>query len=460
MGKKYDFHYIIIGGGPAGMTAALNLSKFTRKKIAIVEGDKFGGAHLNSRDIPYAASLYYSHLYHESSHAEKFGITGFGMHFNFPTAINYQDEVIAKVGGGAVRALEASGITCINGLASFIDANHIVVGDRQYSAAKFIIATGARLATREISGTDYVPFLTPETALKIRRLPRAVCIVGGGATGCEIAQYFAELGIQTILVELSDRLLPREDKEVGDVIADYFEDNLGVTVLTNSRVVALEQDEMSKRVVFNHQGNGEKMVRVDTIVLATGSEPLVDYLGLENAKVKYKRSGIVVDKNFLTSAKNIYAIGDVIGGESSTDIASYQGLFLASNLENNAKNIINYDGYVRKIGTYPAVATVGYNEDDLLRRDRRYRKALVYLPVSNAAITHNCEKGFVKLLADKNNKLLGATIVAPNAEILIQELALAMRHRIGIPEIASTPHIADSFGDVIRAAAKQLMPKK
>ncbi len=442
------------------MSVALNLAKNSKKKIAIIEGSEFGGAQLNSRNIPYAISLYYSHLYHESSHAEKFGVTGFGMHFNFPTAVNYREDAIVKATGSAARALEAAGITCIRGMASFIDANHIVVGNNQYSAERFIIATGARLSTGEISGTDYVPFLTPDTVLKTRRLPKAVCVVGGGATGCEVTQYFAELGVKTILIELSDRLLPREDKEVSDVIADYFENVLGVTVLTGSRVVALEQDNLSKRVVFNHQGNGEKMVRVDTIVLATGSEPLVDYLGLENAKVKYKRSGIVVDKNFLTSTKNIYAIGDVLGGESSTDIARYQGLFLANNLETGAKNLINYDGYTRLIGTFPSVATVGLNEDDLLKRDRKYKKSLVYLPVSNAAITKNCDKGFVKILADKNNKLLGATIVAPNAELLIQELSLSMRHQIGIAEIASTPHTTDSFSEVIRVAAKQFIAQK
>lgn len=458
MAKKFDFEYTIIGSGPAGKAAAFALAKLSRKKIAIVEKNKFGGAELNSRDVPYSAGLGFSHLYFEASHANKYGISGANLHFNFPTAVNYQNEVVKKAGGDDKSEYEKAGIVCLSGAAHFLDANTIAVNDKQYTSTKFIIATGAKLAVNGISGIENVEFLTPETAIKLRRLPKAICIVGGGATGCEIAQYFAELGVKTVLIERSSRLLPREDVEVGKAIEEQFA-SLGIVVLTNARVVALENDSLSKRVVFAKDGH-EKMVRVENVIMATGSEPLTD-LGLENAGVKYKNSGIVVDKSFQTSAKNIFAIGDVIGGESSTDIASYQGTLLASELAAKSKVPANYNGYIRTVKTFPEVATVGFNEDDLLKRDRHCRKEIAYLDENKvAAAVNGFKNGFVKILSDKNGKIVGATIVAPNASSMIQELALAIRHNLGVLEIASTPHLSSEYSNLIRVVAKRLAQKK
>ncbi len=458
MGKKFDFEFIVIGSGPAGTAAALNLARITKRKVAIVDGGEFGGANLNTRDVPYAAGLKFAHLYHEATHAANYGISSMNLHFNFPTAVNYQTEVVKRAGGGDTTEFEKAGITCISGMANFIDENTIAVGEREYSASRFVIATGAKLSTSGIAGTDFVPFSTPDDALSGSRLPRAVCVVGGGATGCEIAEYFAKLGVKTALLERSSRLLPREDEEVGKVMRDYFENELGIVVLTNARVVALEKDAASKRVVFS-KDNREKMVRVDKIVLATGSEPATD-LGLENAGVKYKKSGILVTKSFQTSAKNIFAVGDCIGGESSTDLAAAQGSYLASTLGYRVKTPFECVGMIRAVGTCPEVATVGYNEDDLVRRDKRYRKEVVYLSEVRAAKISGFKYGFVKLITNKENRLVGAVIVAPGAVAMAHELALAVRSRATLIEIATLPHKANTFSEAIQLAARRMLANK
>ena len=457
MGKKFDFEYIVIGSGPAGVTTALNLARLTDKKIAIVEGGELGGA-LSKRDMPSAASLKFAHTYYKATHSADCGISGMSLHFNFPTAVNHQEDLTKNIVFEVREKLEKAGVTCILGMANFIDENTIAIGEREYSARYFVIATGAKLNTANIAGTDFVNFLTPETALKNRRLPKAVCVVGGGATGCEIAEYFAKLGVKTALLERSTRLLPREDEEVGKVMREYFENELGVIVLTNARVVALEKDNVSKRVVFAKDGH-EKMVRVDTIVLATGSDPAVDF-GLENANVKYKKSGILVNSAFQTSAKNIFAIGDCIGGESSTDIAVAQGNYLASTLAYRAKIPFNATGVIRTVSTCPGVAVVGYSEDDLIRRDKRYRKELVYLSETTAMKSLSKTKGFVKLIANRENHLVGAVIVAPNAVLLAHELALAVRNRISLGELATMPHAVLSFGEAVQIAARRMMARK
>lgn len=455
MGKRYDFEYIIIGSGPAGVTAAFTLSK-SKKRIAIVENRFLGGSNINTRDVPYSVALDYSHLYQKITTTPEF--RNQDLTVSFPNAVAHQVQTVIKASDYNKAALKKAGIVSLEGSANFLDNHTIAIGDKKFTASEFILATGSTLKNGEIAGTESVNYLTPETAIKVKRTPKAVLIVGGGPTGCEIAGYFAELGAKVLIMETAERLLPREDKEVGEAISHYLNKELGAMVLPNCKVVALEQDANSKHVIF-HNARNEKMVRVDCVVLATGSQPILDY-GLENAGVKYKNTGILVDKNYRTSAKNIYAIGDAIGGDSSTERAEYEGALLASNLLNRSKNLPNYNGFARIVNTYPQVAVVGLNEDDLLKRDRKYKKAVALVKDNIISLIDNNSYGFVKLIADKSGHLIGATIVAPNAQLMISELSLAIRHNITALEIASTPHIANTYNSLIKLAAKQLVGKK
>lgn len=455
MGKKYNYDYIIIGSGPAGTTTALTLAKSkSKKRIAIVEGSSFGGSNINTRDIPYSVSLGFSHTFSKLSRYPEIGRQN--LHFNFPSVVNHQERIVTALGGGSTKQFEDAGIDCIHGYANFLDSHTIAVGGKEYTATNFILATGSHLKISGISGLDTVDYLTPESAIKIRRLPRVAFVIGGGPSGCEIAEYYAELGVKVLIMELKDRLLPREDAEVGAAIKAYFEQELGMMAVLNAKVIAVEPDGPMKRVIFTTNGR-ERMVRVDCLVVATGSEPNLN-LGLENAGVKYKRTGIITDKLFQTSAKNIYAIGDCLGKSSSTERAEYEASLLASNLTSRSKNLPSYIGFVRKTNTYPEVATIGLNEVDLMKRDRKYKKSIVFLKDLPASQVERMSYGFVKILADNHSdRILGATIVAPNATYMAEEFSLALRHRLTALTLASTPHIANSFNYAIKLAAKKLI---
>lgn len=455
MGKKYDFQYIVIGSGPAGSAAAIELAK-AKKRVALIEGRFWGGSNLNTRDLPYAVALDFSHTYNKILSYPELGHQD--IHFNFPTVSARQLKVVVEAGGNNKQIFEQANVTCIKGFANFLDKHTVAVNSQKYTAETFIIATGAKLKVLEIAGTESVDYLTPETAIKLRRLPKVVAVVGGGASGCEIAEYFAELGVKTLLFEMAEHILPREDVEVGTTISDYFIQKLGVNILPNCRVVALEEDEISKRIIFR-DGESEKAVRVDTVVLATGSQPNLD-LGLENAEVKYQAAGIKVDKCFQTSAKNIYAIGDCLGQESSTERARQEGLALANILITKSKTPLNYQGFVRCVRTFPEVAVVGLNEYDLLKRDRKYKKCVVGFDGLIISHTENFHHGFVKLITDKNNRIIGAAVVAPDAGSIISELALAVRHGLTALELASTPHPYNSYSYAIKIAAKGLVSSK
>ncbi len=454
MGKKYNFDYIIIGSGPAGSTAALTLAKNSKKRIALVEGQAFGGNNLNSRDIPYAVSLDFSHSFTKFINCPE--VNGQEFHYNFPTIINHQKSVINSFEQGKKIYFEERGITCIEGYAHFLDAHTIAVNNVQYSSENFILATGSKLNTMGISGADTNSFLAPDSAIKIPRLPKYALIIGGGPTGCEIASYYAELGSKVIIMERENRLLPHEDEDTSSCITDYFTHKLGILVVTNAEVVAIEKDQVSKRIIYSSNGQ-EKLIRIDNIILATGSKPHSDY-GLENAKVKLKQNGaIAVNKFFQTSAKNIYAIGDCIGGESSTERSEYQASLLASNLLKKSKSLPSYKGFARITNTMPEIVTIGFTEQRLKKLKRKYKKSIIYFKDLPASKIHFFSSGFVKILTDRKNHIVGACIVGPNANLMAPELSLSIRHNLNILEIASTPHTTNSYVRAIKLAAKQLI---
>lgn len=453
MGKKYAFKFIVIGSGPAGTAVATALAK-AKKNVALVEGRYFGGSNLNTRDIPYQSALHCAESYYIASTSPE--LAGSELSINLDSIIRHENKSILGSGGNSSKPLEDAGVTCIKGYATFIDNHTIAVNDKQFTAERFILATGSRLDTKNITGADRVNFLTPETAIRIRDYPKVILVVGGGSTGVEIAEYYAKLGTKVIIMEKSPRLLPREDEEVSLVITEHLT-KLGAMVLPNCEVITLEQKESKKFITFK-ANNINKKIHIDNIVLATGSKPVLDY-GLENAGVKFKETGIIVDNNFTTSAKNIYAIGDCTNrsAESSTDRANYEGLLLANNLTGKSKSLQNYTGIIRLVKTNPEVATVGLNQNDLIAKKMKAKISLVPLSETTASKTERVPRGFVKLFADSNNHILGATIVAPHAEYIIEEIALAMRHRLSALEIATTPHVINSFNYAVKLSAKKLV---
>lgn len=451
--KKYDFDYIVIGSGTAGSAAAL-MAAGAGLSVALVEAEKWGGSELNYRDVPYKAALHFSHSYAKALSGAKVGLSSANLRYNYPTSVNWRAGVMRKSGSGNKKRFEDAGITCIKGFAHFIGPNTISVNDKEISAKKFLIATGSVPAKTKITGADETSCLTPNNVLNLKRLPKVALVVGAGATGCEIAEYLAELGVKVLIAESKKQLLPNEDAEVGQTMAEYFEKKLGIKVLTGAKVVAIEGEKLAKKVIFVN-GQQEKTVRVEAVVLATGTAPATD-LGLENADVRYDKDGILVDKMLATTNKNILAAGDVLGGESSAEKASYQAAIATSNIVNRNKGAAENRGYARVVDTMPQVACVGLTEDDCKKRKLKYRAAVVSIAQISAANTNDFAAGFVKMIANKDGKILGAAVVCPEADVVIQEIALAMRAELKPIDIASTPHVAGAWAEAVRLVARRL----
>ena len=453
VGKKFDYEYLVIGSGAAGSAAAL-LAAGLGVKTAIVEADRWGGTTLNYRDVPYAAALGFSQLYTEAIGGTRFGMSSSNLHYNYPTVLNWQATAVRRAGGGNRKVFENAGIDCYHGMAQFISPHEIAVGEQQISSEKFLLATGTELAVSGISGVELVNCWSPDTALRMAKLPKALMVVGGGSTGCEIAEYFAALGVQVLIAEAQDRLLPREDLEVSELIEAHLRKHFQVEVLTNSRVVALVQEAKAKQVVFVRDGQ-EKSVLVEAVVLATTPEPSTDY-GLENAGVKFSYRGVEVTPGLKTTSGHIWAAGDIIGGESSTEKATYEARLATMNALKKSGNLVNYTGFVRMTNTLPQVAKVGLNEIECAKLGQRQKTVLMPIDLVSAANTNDFREGFIKLTADMKGQILGATIVAPNADLIVQELSLAIRSGIKVAELAATPHVATGWGEAVRIAAREL----
>lgn len=453
MSKRFDYEYVVIGSGAAGSAAAL-LAAGLGVKTAIVEADKWGGSALNYRDIPYGAALGFAERYADAIESSRFGMSSSTLRYNYPTLLNWEATAVRRSGGGSRKIFENAGIDCYHGMATFISSHEIALDEAQISAEKFLIATGSNLAANGIAGLDTVSCWTPDTVLRMNKLPKALLVIGGGSTGCEIAEYFGALGVQVLIAEAEERILPKEDPEVSTAMEEIFRKRFQIEVLTSSRVVALTQDMKSKQAIFV-RGGQEKSVRVDAVVLATSPEPMTD-LGLENAGVKYSYAGVRVDKNLKTTCGHIWAAGDVLGGESSTEKATYEAKLATMNALKKAGNPVNYTGFIRMTNTFPQVAKVGANEVELGPQGEKRKVSIIPLSTVSAANTNDFREGFVKMSADTKGQVLGATIVAPNADLIMQEVSLAIRTGMRVAEIASAPHVATSWNEAVRIAAREL----
>ena len=453
--RKFEFDLIVLGTG-AGGSAAANIAAKNGLKVAVVENDLFGGESPNYGEIPVRALSNAVKIIWQAKKSSKMGIRSGGVGLNFPTLTNWKNLVIERTGAHDNKKFyESAGITTFRGNARFVTPNEISVNQKHISASKFLIATGANFEIPNITNLENVKYLTPRTILDIQKPPKSIFIIGGGPEAVEIAQILAILGTKVYISEISARLLPREDEEVGITIENIMVENMNIFVLPQTRVVAVEKDGMGKKVIFQ-RGGSEKFVRVEEIMVAGNRKPDTD-IGLENANVEYSDDGIIVDEHLQTSAKHIFAAGAVLDGKFSTTEALLQSRIAANNIiKPRSKISPDYSIIPRTISSIPEIASVGLTEDDCIKRDLRIKTAIAPISLIARSNTEDFQSGFVKIICDKKGKILGGSIVAPEASSMIQEIGLAIKLEISAHELAELPHAFQSWNEAIRVCASRI----
>lgn len=453
--RKFEFDLVVLGTG-AGGSAAANIAAKNGLKVAVIEKDLFGGESPNYGEIPLKALSHAAKTLFEARKSTKMGIRSGGLSYNFQGIMRWKDLVIERTGAhDNAEFYEKSGITTLRGEARFITPHEISINGRHISASKFLIATGSSFEIPDIANLKNVKFYTPRTILDLPKPPKSIFIIGGGVEAIEIAQILTILGTKVYISEISSRLLPREDEEVGITIENIMVEQMKIFVLPQTRVVAVEKDGMGKKVVFQ-RGGSEKFVRVEEILIAGNRTPNTD-IGLENANVEYSDEGILVNDFLQTSSKHIFAAGSVLDAKFSTTEALLQSKIVANNiLKPRGKISPDYRAISRTISTIPEIASVGLTEDDCIKRDLKIKTAIVPLNLTARSNAEDFRSGFVKLVCDRRGKILGGSIVAPEASSAIHEIALAVKFELFAHDLSELPHAFQSWSEAIRVCASRI----
>lgn len=455
--NKFDFDLIVIGSGSGGGVAA-NIAARKGKKVAIFEKEHVvGGECPNWACVPTKALLHAAHSYQSAKHADRYGVKFNDLDYDYRKVRQWKDLVVRRTGThNGDEAFAESGIKVFHANARFINSHEITADGKRYKAQKFVIATGTHNFIPPVPGLAETGYITFRQAIELNRPPTSVFIIGGGAIGVEFAQLFWSFGSKVHLIEASPKILGREEPEAADLAKAIFEAR-GVDVITSGSIVSIKKHGLKKVVTYLEDGK-EHTATVEEILVASGKRPNVD-IGLENAGVDYdEKRGIKVNPYMQTSAKHIYAAGDVVGPYQFTHTASYQSRIIGNNLycQRNNKIAADYSAITRCIFLEPEIASVGVSEQEVRSRGIKPTIGITPISIVGRSNTSNSTTGFVKIVADQKCRILGATIVAPRAGEMIHELALAVHKKLTAQDIASLVHAFPTWSEAVRVAATQI----
>lgn len=451
--RQFDYDLLVIGSGAGGGVAA-HIAIREGKNVAIVEDEKIGGECPNFGCVPTKALITAAEAYKSAKNGAQYGLKATNVSFNYLAVKKWQELAVYRTGTSeGEEAFAAEGIATIKGHAHFLNPHEVSVGKKRFTAKKFLIATGTKNFVPPIEGLKEAGFIGHREALNFSKLPKSLFIIGGGAIGCEFASIFNTFDVKITQAEFSPRLLAREDPEVGQLTKALFERD-GITVHTSTEVVKVTTDRAMKVVHFKKDGKIHT-ARVEEVMIAAGQVPNTD-LGLENAGVTYGRHGIEVNDMMQTSAKHIYAAGDVVGPYAFTHMASYQSRIASHNMFKRNKIVAQYHAVPRCVFTSPEIAAVGITEAEAKERGIKIKTNAVPISVIGRANVSNESAGFVKVIASKTGVLLGASIIAPRAGEMMQELALAIHNGLKAEDVTATIHAFPTWSEAVRVACAGL----
>lgn len=450
--KKYDYDLIVIGSGAGGSVGA-HYARRLGKKVAIFEKGDMGGECPNWACIPTKALLKSAKVYDAVQNAHIFGINIKGVSVDYTHIHRRKNLVVSRTGAThGENVFRNNGIHVLKHKANFVSSHEIEAGGRIYTSDKFLIASGSSVSIPKIPGLNEAGFITFKQAVDLRSPPKSLFILGGGAVGCEFAQIFSTFGTK-ITIAARSSLLPKEDREVIDIVEALFK-NQGIDVLNGIAVTKIEKKGNQKIVYYTHNG-GLKSIEVEEILLATGKSPVLDF-NLDKAGIRISESGIVVNHYLQTSAKNIFAAGDVVGPYLFTHSGYYQGSTAVHNAFSNKKIRVDYKAVPRCVFIDPEVASVGLSEESAKQKGIHIKKGLAAISILGRANTEEEFDGFVKIITDKKDIIIGASIVAPRAGEMIHELTLAIHLRIKAEVLAQMIHAYPTYSEAIKIACSNL----
>ena len=444
--NSYDC--VVIGSGPGGYVAAIRAAQLGMK-TAVVERDTVGGRCLNYACIPAKAVLRAADILTEVREADEYGVRVAGAELDYPAVMKRRDKVVSTLTGGVSGLFKKNGIELIEADATLAGEGKVNVGSDQLDANTIVLATGS--VRRSIPGAEFGGrVIGTEEAWALPELPSRIAVVGAGASGAEIASAFARFGVEVLLFEALDRVLPTEDADISKVVERGLK-RQGIAVHTGTFVEDVAPD--SERVRFTH---GEESGEVDWLVIATGRSGDVAGLGIDAAGVKLEDGGLIeVDGAMRTSVPGIYAIGDLVHGPALAHKASDEGVIAVEDAAGLDTHPLAYVDIPRATFCMPNVGSFGLTEAQAVEQGYDVVIGKVQYGAVGGGTVYGDRTGVVKIVGERTyGELLGGHIAGTRATELIQELVNIRALEGGFPEVARTIHGHPTLSEAVMEAGR------
>jgi len=458
------FDVIFLGGGPAGYVGAIRAAQLGLN-TAVIEREGLGGTCVLWGCIPAKALLEAAAYAEKMKKAPAFGVTPGDVKLDFGVAMKRSRDVSAQNSKGVEFLFKKHKITWIRGTAKLAGKNAVSVKtadgkEEKHDAKKaVVIATGSRVKGLPPIGLELnkKTVISSDEALVLEKAPRSIVIVGAGAVGCEFADVFSAFGSQVTLVEVLPHILPVEDADASKEVERAFRKRK-IDVLTGAKIsnVKVAKDGVSMTV---EAGGTKKDVKADVVLVAAGRAPNVEDIGLKEQGVQLTERGFIkINDKMETSAKGLYAIGDVAGPPMLAHKGEREGHIVAEVIAGQHPHALDYTNIPGATYCHPEVASVGLTEQACKDRKLEYKVGRFNFAASGRARTSGETDGFVKVIRGaKYGEILGAHIVGANATEMIHEFVLARTNEYTVEEIELAVHAHPTLSEAIAEAAMDSM---
>lgn len=446
---KYDV--AIIGGGPAGYTAAERAAAGGLSTV-LFEKNALGGVCLNEGCVPTKTLLYSAKVYDTIKHAQKYAIKAENPSFDFPKIIARKNKVVKKLTAGIRMKMTEHGVVVVNGEAEIKGRADdgtlsIACGEEVYEAANLLICTGSETVIPPIPGLAETEYWTSREALQTKELPASLVIIGGGVIGMEFASFFNSMGTEVHVVEMLDKILGPMDRELSEMLqAEYAK--RGIKFYLSHKVTAVHGGEVTV------EKDGESFViRGEKVLLSVGRRPVTKGFGLETLSPEPFRNGIKVNQSMQTSIPNVYACGDITAFSLLAHTAVSEAEVAIKHILGKAGSRMSYKAIPGVVYTNPEIAGIGKTEEELQAEGTPYIVKKLPMSFSGRFVAENEQgNGVCKLILSEDETVIGAHLLGNPASELIVIAGLAIEKGMTVEELKSIVFPHPTVGEIIKEA--------